>query len=128
MTDTINLMIVDDSPRARLALAAFLSLQAGINIVANASNGLEAVTIMQDRVPHVVLMDMKMPVMDGVEATRIIKRRWPGVRIVILSMYSDYITEALASGADDFLLKGCSMEELMFAITGRSDETQTFAQ
>ena len=124
MMDTINLMIVDDSSRARLALTAFLSLQARISIVAQASNGLEAVRLMEEQVPDVVLMDMKMPVMDGLEATRIIKNRWPGVKVVILSMYSDYLTEALSCGADQFLVKGCSVDELMSAITGRSGVAQ----
>jgi YesN/AraC family two-component response regulator len=120
MTDVINLMIVDDSSRARLALTAFLSLQVGVRIIAQASNGLEAVDLIQSCVPDVVLMDMKMPVMDGLEATRIIKNNWPGVKVIILSMYSDYLSEAILSGADKFLVKGCSVEEIMSAITGRS--------
>jgi YesN/AraC family two-component response regulator len=120
MTDIVNLMIVDDSSRARLALRAFLSLQAGVRIIAQASNGLEAVDMIRRVVPDVVLMDMKMPVMDGLEATRIIKRNWPGVKVIILSMYSDYLGEAILSGADKFLVKGCSVEEIMSAITARS--------
>jgi YesN/AraC family two-component response regulator len=122
MPDIINLMIVDDSSRARFALSAFLSLHERINVVAQASNGLEAVTLMDEQVPDVVLMDMKMPVMDGLEATRIIKSRWPKVKVIILSMYSDYLTEALLSGADQFLVKGCSVDEMMSAIAGRSDD------
>ena len=125
MTDVIKLMIVDDSSRARMALTAFLSLQVGVNITALAANGREALEMFQDRVPDVVLMDMKMPVMDGLEATRIIKNRWPEVRVIILSMYSDYVSEALSSGADQFLVKGCSMQEMMSAITGRSEDVQT---
>jgi len=118
MTDVVSLMIVDDSSRARLALTAFLELQAGVRIIAQASNGLEAVDMIRSCVPDVVLMDMKMPVMDGLEATRIIKRNWPGVKVIILSMYSDYQSEAISSGADKFLVKGCSVEEIMSAITG----------
>ena len=120
MTDVINLMIVDDSTRARLALTAILSLQAGVRIIAQASHGLEAVDLIRSCVPDVVLMDMKMPVMDGLEATRIIKSNWPGVKVIILSMYLDYQSEAISSGADKFLVKGCSVEEIMSAITGRS--------
>ena len=128
MTDIVSLMIVDDSSRARLALTAFLELQAGVRIIAQASNGLEAVEMIQGCVPDVVLMDMKMPVMDGLEATRIIKRNWPGVKVIILSMYSDYLSEAILSGADKFLVKGCSVEEIMSAITGRSNGPHTFPQ
>jgi YesN/AraC family two-component response regulator len=74
--------------------------------------------MIQNQVPDVVLMDMKMPVMDGLEATRIIKSRWPDIKVIILSMYSDYLSEARSSGADKFLVKGCSIDEMMSAITG----------
>ena len=118
MADIINLMIVDDSSRARLALEALLSLRRGLKIIAQASNGLEAVNMIEQHMPDVVLMDMKMPVMDGLEAARIIKHRWSGIKVVILSMYSEYITEGFSNGADEFLVKGCPVDEILSAITG----------
>ena len=68
------------------------------------------------RHPDVVLMDVQMPVMDGLEATRRIKSRWPGVKVIALTMHAGYRAEALAAGADAFLLKGCSSDALQEAI------------
>jgi DNA-binding NarL/FixJ family response regulator len=66
--------------------------------------------------PDVVLLDIQMPIMDGLEAARLIKSQWPEVRVVILTMYARYRSAALAAGADAFLLKGCTTEELQEAI------------
>jgi CheY-like chemotaxis protein len=64
----------------------------------------------------VVLMDARMPVMDGLQATRLIKDQWPHVRVVVLTVYAARRAEALAAGADAFLVKGCPAEELLQAI------------
>ncbi|MCK7461766.1 MAG: response regulator transcription factor [Sphingobacterium sp.] len=106
-------MIVDDSLRARCALKALLSQQAGINVTAEAPNGQEAIQSISKQKPDTVLMDIRMPVMDGLDATKAIKARWPQIKIVILTMYPEYQTEALAAGADAFLMKGCSLEEII---------------
>jgi DNA-binding NarL/FixJ family response regulator len=66
--------------------------------------------------PDVVLMDARMPVMDGLQATRLIKEQWPSVRVVVLTVYAARRADALASGADAFLVKGCPAEELLQAI------------
>ena len=66
--------------------------------------------------PDVVLMDASMPVMDGLEAARQIKERWPAVRVIILTIHSELRAEALAAGADEFLVKGCPAGELLAAI------------
>jgi DNA-binding NarL/FixJ family response regulator len=69
----------------------------------------------------VVLMDARMPVMDGVDATRLIKERWPQIRVILLTMYPTYREDALDAGADAFLVKGCPPEQLLAAITGQSE-------
>ena len=107
-----RIMIVDDNKRARCALKALMSQQAGIDITTQASNGQEAIQNLNEQMPDIVLMDMCMPVMDGLEATRTIKAKWPQIKVIALTMYPDYQAEALAAGADAFLLKGCSMEEI----------------
>ena len=107
-----EIMIVEDNPRARRALKALISQQAGIVITAEASNGQEAIRNIEKKIPDIVLMDMRMPIMDGLEATKIIKKNWSHIKIIILTMYPDCQTEALSAGADAFLAKGCSMEEI----------------
>jgi DNA-binding NarL/FixJ family response regulator len=113
MKNAMNLMVVDDNSRARRALTAYLSAQAGIKVTAEASNGLEAIKMIKRNTPDMVLMDVRMPVMDGLETTRIIKRNWPQIKILVLTMYSDYQSEVISAGADGFLIKGCPVDEMM---------------
>ena len=113
METPTKIMVVEDNSRARSALAAYIALQTGIQITAEASNGLEAISKIKSCPPDIVLMDMQMPIMDGMEATRIIKKRWPWVKVIALTMYQNYQSEALASGADGFLIKGCPLGELL---------------
>lgn len=110
-------MVVEDNGRARSALIACISLQAGMRITAEASNGREAIEKIKSSHPDVVILDMQMPVMDGLEATRIIKKRWPNVKVIALTMYQNYQPEALSAGADAFLVKGCSVGELISTVT-----------
>jgi len=119
MDKTLKIMIVEDNPRARRALKALISQQAGIDVTAEASNGQEAIGNIQGQVPDIVLMDMRMPVMDGLEATKIIKKTWPQIRIVILTMYPDCQSDVMSAGADAFLVKGCPPEGLVAAVMGR---------
>ena len=91
---------------------ALLELEPDIEVTHEASNGREAVQIVAEAQPDVVLMDVRMPVMDGVEATRQIKERWPQTKIIILTMYPSNEATALAAGADRFLLKGATSGSL----------------
>ena len=116
MSNPTNIMVVEDNSRARCALAAYISLQDGIQIAAEASNGLEAISKIKRSPPDIVLMDMQMPVMDGLEATKIIKKRWPWVKVIVLTMYQHYQPEAFSAGADAFLVKGCPVTELISTI------------
>jgi DNA-binding NarL/FixJ family response regulator len=97
-------------------LKALLATQPEIEIVGEATDGQGAVQFVEQCRPDVVLMDIRMPVMDGLEATRIIKERCPEIKVIVLSMYSSYQAEALAAGADAFLVKGCAAEDLLQAI------------
>ena len=93
-----------------------------MRITAEASNGLEAISKIKSSSPDIVLMDMQMPVMDGLEATKIIKKRWPWVKVIALTMYQNYRSKALSAGADAFLVKGCSVSEIISTVY---DLTQT---
>lgn len=107
-----KIMIVDDSLRARRALKALISQQEGITVTAEASNGQEALQNIRKLQPDIVLMDIRMPVMDGLQATTAIKAGWSQIKVIILTMYPEHQAEALAAGADAFLVKGCPLGEI----------------
>ena len=111
-----RVLIADDCPRSRSRLKALLTLRSEIQVVGEAANGQEAVRLVEELRPDVVLMDVKMPVMDGLQATRLINERWPAVRVIVLTIHTGYQANALAAGADAFLIKGCPPEELSRAI------------
>jgi DNA-binding NarL/FixJ family response regulator len=116
-----KVLIADDRPRSRSGLRAVLALRPEIEIVGEAADGQEGVRLMAECRPDVVLMDARMPVLDGVEATRLIKEEWPRVRVVVLTIHASYRADALAAGADAFLIKGCPARELLAAVTGQSE-------
>jgi len=119
MKQRIRVLIADDRPRSRNGLKALLVTQPEIEMVGEAADGREAVQLVEECRPDVVLMDARMPVMDGLEATRLIKDRWPEVKVIVLTMHASYRANALAAGADAFLVKGCPAEELFEAILVR---------
>jgi YesN/AraC family two-component response regulator len=118
MKPTTRLIVADDSSRARHGLTAILAAQPGLEIVGEASQGAEALSLIETQHAHIALLDVRMPVMDGIQAARAIKSRWPEVRVILISLYADYQKEALESGADAFLVKGCPVEELVTTIGG----------
>jgi DNA-binding NarL/FixJ family response regulator len=113
MTHNIRALIVDDRARSRRGLRALLATCPEIDIIGEANNGQEALCLVEKFSPDVVLMDARMPVMDGMEATRHIKDKWPRVCVIILTLYNTYRAQALAAGAAAFLVKGGPSEELL---------------
>ena len=103
----MKLLIVDDDSLIRKSLSLSLAREADINVAGAAENGAQAVEICKKDAPDVVLMDIRMPVMDGIAATRLIKKSHPAVRIMMLTTFDDKanIGQALAAGADGYLLK-----------------------
>lgn len=114
----IRVALVDDQALFREGLRTILSLQADFEIVGEAADGQEAVALINKTNPHVVLMDLKMPRLDGVEATRLIKSEHPSVHILILTTFDDdeYVFEGLRSGAVGYLLKDAPSDKLVEAI------------
>ena len=113
MKRQVRVLIADDQGPTRQGLRALLSLCPQVEIVAEAIDGRAAVDLVAARQPDVVLMDMQMPVMDGLEATRQIKEQWPEVKVIALTMHPKYRVEAVAAGIDAFLLKGTSTGALL---------------
>ena len=116
--DKIRVLIVDDHAMVRQGIATFIELQDDIVLVGEAANGREAIARVEELRPDVVLMDLVMPEMDGVTATREIKARHPAVKVLALTSFVNdaQITPALQAGASGYLLKDLSAEELMHAI------------
>jgi DNA-binding NarL/FixJ family response regulator len=117
MGEPIRVLIVDDRPRARKSVKALLSTSQRVGEICEAGNGREAVQLVKELQPDVVLMDVRMPEMDGLNATRRIKAQWPQVRVVVLSMYLEYRDEATAAGADAFASKGDAPDALLDILT-----------
>ena len=120
---TIKVLVVDDQAMVREGFAALLSAQADIDVVGQAENGAQAVEMAAACHPNVVLMDVRMPVMDGLEAARQILARTPGseedtAHVLMLTTFDadDYIYDAMRLGASGFLLKDALAEELVSAV------------
>jgi len=116
MSERRRILVADDQRPTRQGLHALLDLLPGVEWVGEATNGREAVTLAAERRADVVLMDVQMPVMDGLEATRHIKGETPAVRVIVLTLHGEYREAALAAGADAFLVKGEAPECLWNAI------------
>jgi two-component system NarL family response regulator len=114
----IRILIVDDHALLRAGLSASLGAEPDMEIVAAAANGQEAVEVFRQHQPDIVVMDLKMPVMGGVEAIKAIRRQSPAARIVVLSTYEgdDDIYRALQAGAASYLLKDTLAEDLVRVI------------
>lgn len=116
---TIRVLIADDVAEVRQDLCTLLALAGEIEVVGEASNGLEAICQAEVLLPEVVLLDLEMPVMDGCEAARQIKALCPGIRLVALTVH-DYPAvrqAALQAGMDAFIVKGAPVETLIETIT-----------
>ena len=116
-------MIVDDHPQVRRALAVFLDLWEDFQFVGEADNGEKAVTLVEKLQPNLILMDLVMPVMDGVTATRIIRQKFPDVRIVVLTstVELDIIQQALDAGAKTYMLKNVNIDTMEKTIRSALD-------
>jgi NarL family two-component system response regulator LiaR len=116
--DPITVMIVDDHEMVRRGACSYLEAQPDIAVVAQAGSGEEAVKLAQEFIPDVVLMDLVMPGMDGVDATRRVKNVSPRTQIIILTSFhqDEYIFPALQAGAISYLLKDVKASELVEAI------------
>ena len=114
----IRVILADDQELIRESLSFVLNAQADIDMVGIATNGREAIELVRREKPDVVLMDIRMPEVDGVECTRLIKEAYPQIRVIILTTFDDdeYVFGALRYGAFGYLLKGVSVAELANAV------------
>ncbi len=114
----ISLLLVDDQNLIRQGLKALLELETDLEVIGEAENGLIAIDRVKELQPNVVLMDIRMPVMDGVTATKQICQKFPNVNILVLTTFDDdtYVAAAIKNGAKGYLLKDTPSEEIAAAI------------
>ena len=114
----IKVLIADDHTLVRAGIRALLSLAMDIEVIGEASNGMETLEKIRDNLPDVVLMDLAMPVMGGLEATRRIRKEFPSVQVVVLTQYDDseFVIPIIEAGARGFVTKMAAFSELSTAI------------
>ncbi len=127
--EIIRVMIVDDHAMVRKGLATFLNISPNLELVAEASNGLTALKLCEEYNPDVVLMDMIMPGMDGIETTRAIREAFPEIRVIVLTSFTenDLVQKALQAGALSYLLKDVGAEQLAEAIEAAMEDRPSLA-
>jgi NarL family two-component system response regulator LiaR len=115
---TIRVLLVDDHSVVRIGLRYFLATSDDIAVVGEAGNGVEALELIGQLLPHVVLMDLMMPNMDGITAIRQVAQRYPSVRVIALTSFSqgELVQQALQAGAVGFLMKNVEGQDLIAAI------------
>ncbi len=114
----VKILIADDQELIRQSLSIILGNETDFEVTDTVSNGVEVVRSVRKNKPDVILMDIRMPEMDGVVCTQIIKENYPNIKIIILTTFDDdeYVFNALKNGASGYLLKGVSMKELAEAV------------
>jgi DNA-binding NarL/FixJ family response regulator len=123
--DTINILLVDDHRVVREGLRRMLELESDFRVVGEASDAQTVINQVGELSPEVVLMDIKMPGGDGISLTRRLKEEYPECNIIMLTLYDEYLTQAIEAGADGYLLKDIEREELIKAIRGIHDGRST---
>jgi DNA-binding NarL/FixJ family response regulator len=118
MSSTVRVLIADDQRAVREGLALVLGLIPDVEVIGSAQDGAEAVALAVELLPDVVLMDLRMPRCDGIEATRLLRQRLPGTKVVVLTTYADdrSVLEALRAGARGYLTKDAGGAEIRQAI------------
>ncbi|WP_158793125.1 response regulator transcription factor [Granulicella sp. L60] len=118
MSDTIRILIVEDHHVVRKGFVALLQMLDGVQIVAEASDGLQAISLFREHRPDITLMDLRLPGMGGVDAIKAIRQEFPESRIIVLTTFDgdEDIYRALQAGAHGYMLKGMDAEDLTRAI------------
>lgn len=128
-TEPIRVMIVDDHSMVRAGLATFIQVKSDLELAGEARDGEQALTLCAQLQPDVVLMDLVMPRLDGVQATQAIRERWPQIQVIALTSFQEanLVQQALQAGAISYLLKDVSMDELADAIRSANAGRSTLA-
>ena len=121
----ITILLADDDAVIRQCLRCAVACDPRLQVCWEADNGLQALLMAQQFHPQIVLMDAQMPRMDGIEATRCLRQRDPGIRVLVMSVYDQLRAQALAAGADEFVTKDCGCEAIRAAIYRLADRMES---
>ncbi|RME05683.1 MAG: DNA-binding response regulator, partial [Anaerolineae bacterium] len=118
MTHPIRVLLVDDHALLRAGLRLLLEAEPDIEVVGEAEDGLTALQLMEEHAPDVLVLDLTMPGLSGLETLQTVRRRWPFCRVLVLTMHNDagYLRRALSSGASGYVLKQADDQELLVAL------------
>jgi NarL family two-component system response regulator LiaR len=116
MQSTIKILLVDDHDVIRMALRRILGFEDDFEVIGDVSNAEEALSQLEFISPDIIIMDIKMPGTDGIELTRKVKQKNPDCEVIILSVFSEYLPQALEAGASGYFLKDIRSQELIEAI------------
>jgi DNA-binding NarL/FixJ family response regulator len=118
MTKPIKVVLAEDHGLVRAGLRALLESLPGLCVVGEAADGREAFNLVQTHLPHILIMDVSMPNLNGIEAARQVVKEFPSVKVLMLSMHENeaYVLQALRAGASGYILKDAAMSELEFAV------------
>jgi DNA-binding NarL/FixJ family response regulator len=119
--EEIKILLVDDQQVVREGLRRMLELENDLNVVGEASDASEALPQVESLTPEIVLMDIKMGGVDGIELTRRLRQKHPDINVIMLTLYDEYLTQAIEAGAVGYLLKDIKREELVRAIRSVRD-------
>ncbi len=124
MDKKLKLLIVDDQRRSRQSLKALLATWRGVTAIREAANGAEALCLAEDYRPDLILIDGRMKAIGGLEIIQRIKQRWPDIGVVVLSMYGNLKSAAMAAGADAFLTKDEPPEVLLHVLATVAEQKE----
>lgn len=114
--ETVSLLVVDDHQVVRQGLCRMLEIEEDIRVIGEAANIDETLTVMESHPPDIVLMDVQMPGMNGIEATKLLKSRFPSCHVIVLTFNEDFLIPAIEAGASGYFIKGIKQDELVTAI------------
>ena len=128
--EKVTILLADDHAVVREGLKAALEIEDYIEVIGEADDGIDAIEFCERTIPSIIIMDMNMPRMDGITATREIKRRFPEVKILLLTMYDnkEFVVDALGAGIDAYLLKMARIGEVHKAISALAEGDSYFDQ
>ena len=112
MSEKIRILVVDDHEGVRKSLVKLLALQEGMEVIGECSNGEEALIKAATLSPDIILMDVRMPMINGIDAAQMLVQKNLGCKVIIITMYEQYLIEAMKAGVHGYLLKGINMNNL----------------